>query len=149
MHESLRPDLHVNIPTEFEIIWIKARPDRLPRYFSANIFAAVYFPDSNQEIQMIDHIHDTLDILLARYPNAGICIIGDMNQMDTPYQVCAKIANYLKLCTFLPERQCNVRQDHDIGLFLFVLSTSVTAPIMGKASVILFLTLFAKLRNWP
>ena len=82
-----KEDLHakamtVDIPNDLEIIWIQCRPKRLPRAVSIMIFAAVYFPDKTMENQMIHHIQDTLDIVRAKHPDAGICILGDINHLD-------------------------------------------------------------------
>ena len=78
MHSSL---LQVIVPEDLEVIWLQARPERLPRSVSVLIFAAVYFPDPKKERELQEHIQDTLDILRAKHPDAGICILGDMNRL--------------------------------------------------------------------
>jgi hypothetical protein len=75
-------ELKVTVPEDLEVFWIQAQPERLPRSVSILIFAAVYFPDPKTERQLNDHIQDTLDILRAKHPDAGICILGDLNRFN-------------------------------------------------------------------
>ena len=78
--------LNVDTPADLEILWIKVHPRRLPRAVSTLIFAAVYFPDRTMEDIMINHIQDALDVVRINYPDAGICILGDLNHLDiTPF----------------------------------------------------------------
>ena len=55
-------------------------------------FAAVHFLDSTMEDRMIHHIRNTctLDIVPAKHPDAGICILGDVNhlQVDVRCPLC-------------------------------------------------------------
>ena len=81
--------IEVDIPDEIEIFWLHIRPNRLPRTVSSIIVGALYFPDENQDIMllMLNHIQDTLDLMRVQYPDAGICIMGDMNKLDVS-QLC-------------------------------------------------------------
>ena len=74
--------LDINIPDNLEILWFQIRPSSLPRSVSSIIVCTLYFPDKSQEQLMLNHIQDSLDSLRAKYPDAGICIMGDMNKLD-------------------------------------------------------------------
>ena len=82
IREEFNPcQLPVDVPENLEVIWVKARPERLPRSVSLLIFAVLYFPDQKQETNMLEHIQNTLDSLHADYPDAGVCIMGDLNHL--------------------------------------------------------------------
>ena len=62
---------------------MRLRPRRLPRELSQLIVAVVYYPPNSPDgDKLIDHIQDTVDDLLTRYPEAGIAIVGDFNQLN-------------------------------------------------------------------
>ena len=46
--------------TDFESLWIKIRPHRLPRGFSSVVIGAIYHPPSADKNLMIDHLTETI-----------------------------------------------------------------------------------------
>ena len=64
-------------------LWIHARPPRLPRKIAGIILCAVYFPPKHPNAdKYIDHMLSTIDNLSTRYPDAGVAIVGDFNDLD-------------------------------------------------------------------
>ena len=82
-HDQNPQQLHVEIPEDLEIVWIKLQPPRLPRSVSHIIVAAVYYPPhSVVSDHLLDLINETIDRLLSVHPHAGFAIAGDFNQLD-------------------------------------------------------------------
>lgn len=75
-------DAHV--PDELEVLWAWARPPRLPRTISGLILCVVYYPPSSLYGELlIEYISASLDLFQAKYPGAGIVLLGDFNRLDT------------------------------------------------------------------
>ena len=65
----------------FETMWIYLRPPhKLYRGFSCLIACVVYKPPSSDNNAFIEHLCTTLDLVLNKYPNAGIFLLGDFNR---------------------------------------------------------------------
>ena len=82
--ESLHPQaMDINIPEHLEIVWVRMRPNFLPRMISGLYCAAIYSPpgDSYGDA-LIDHLQQTVDQITTEHPDAGIVIAGDMNRLD-------------------------------------------------------------------
>ena len=61
---------------ENEVIWVKLKPKRLPRYFSCIILANV------DNLAMRDYIVNCIDIMIRKHPDCGgVIIAGDFNQL--------------------------------------------------------------------
>ena len=63
-----------------ETMWLYLRPCKLPRGISSLIVCVVYHPPSNEDNTIIDHLSSNLDSALAKYPHAGILLVGDFNR---------------------------------------------------------------------
>ena len=68
--------------TNHESLWLRLRPFRLPRDFSCIIVGVIYHPPSADNHELYDCLINSLDKILARYPLAGVVIMGDFNQFD-------------------------------------------------------------------
>ena len=66
----------------FETQWFLLKPERLPRGINSIILATVYHPPHNNNNALRNHLFNSLDSALARFPNAGIIILGDFNQFN-------------------------------------------------------------------
>ena len=65
-------------------MWVRVRPQRLPREITGLILCVVYHPPSSPyDTLLIEHLSNSLDILQSKYPDAGIGLLGDFNQLDT------------------------------------------------------------------
>ena len=67
-----------------EVLWLLLKPPRTSRPFSVIVVVGVYFPpgqSAESERELIEYITRGLDSVLRDYPSAGVCIMGDFNQM--------------------------------------------------------------------
>ena len=71
---------------DFDSIWLKVRPHRLPRGTSSLLVAAVYHPPSSvaeQNSMLIAHLQKNIENYLASYPEGMVIITGDFNPTST------------------------------------------------------------------
>ena len=69
--------------TTMSSLWVLVR---IPDIKDQLLFGVIYHPpglSKHQQIETIDHIHDTIQLLSSRYKNAGIVLYGDFNNLDT------------------------------------------------------------------
>ena len=66
----------------FEVLWVKIRPNRLPRGFSSIIVGIVYHPPSSNDLSMLNYQLDCFSTIESRYPNSGILLLGDFNKLN-------------------------------------------------------------------
>ncbi|XP_020903893.1 uncharacterized protein LOC114574179 [Exaiptasia diaphana] len=66
----------------FEVLWIKLRPNQLPRGISSIIIGIVYHPQSANDQMMKTYLYDSLSNIEAQYPDSGIIVLGDFNQLN-------------------------------------------------------------------
>jgi hypothetical protein len=66
----------------FETQWFLLKPKRLPREINSIIIATVYHPPQNNDIELRKHPFQSLDSALAKFPNAGIVMLGDFNKFN-------------------------------------------------------------------
>ena len=76
--------LDVLIPHNLEICWGLMRPkdianSEIREYILASFYSP---PKSRKKSKLVDHIITTVQILLTRYPEAGLIIGGDRNDLD-------------------------------------------------------------------
>ena len=75
---------------DFESLWLKARPAKLPRQISSILVAVIYRTDNTKDQNLLEqHIVDTADSFLVKHPDAGVIITGDFNRMCTK-SICRK-----------------------------------------------------------
>lgn len=68
--------------SQFEVLWIKIRPNRLPRGFSNIIVGNVYHPPSSDNAAMLNYLMNCMSSIESRYKNSGILLLGDFNKLD-------------------------------------------------------------------
>ena len=73
----------VHIPTNLEIVWGLVKPRNMSAKFKKIIKCSFYSPPSKKRNAMMsDHITSTLHMLSAQYPDSGIIMGADRNNMD-------------------------------------------------------------------
>ena len=65
-----------------EVLWIKLRPTRLPRGVNNIVLGIVYHPPSSSDFAMLEYLTNCLSTIESRYPNSGIILLGDFNQLN-------------------------------------------------------------------
>ncbi|XP_072021915.1 uncharacterized protein [Amphiura filiformis] len=79
----------INVPDHLEVLWVKARPERLPREIPVLFYAIIYSPPDNpHESELIAHLLHGFDYIRTQYPQAGVTLFGDINRLDTT-QICS------------------------------------------------------------
>ena len=86
--------VNTNIPTTHlrnleednkEVLWLLLKPPRTPRPFSTILVVGVYSPPPGQSVEnereWNEYIARGVDSILRDFPSAGVCIMGDFNQM--------------------------------------------------------------------
>ena len=76
------------MPDHLEVVWVKVKPQRLPRDVSVLFYAITYCPEKKYESDLTDHLLDGFDYIRTKHSDAGVVIFGDMNQLDTS-QICS------------------------------------------------------------
>jgi hypothetical protein len=89
---------------DYEVLWCILRQKRLPRGFSNIITGVLYHPPGANNTAMKEHLKSSLEIIEIRYPNSGIVLAGDFNQLD--FKSTAKLFN-LKPAINFPTRGIN------------------------------------------
>ena len=67
--------------TDHEILWVHLRPARLPRRFSCLIVTVLYHPPG-VDINIREHLFNSLARAESIYPNCALIIAGDFNRLD-------------------------------------------------------------------
>ncbi|XP_030834514.1 uncharacterized protein LOC115921306 [Strongylocentrotus purpuratus] len=80
-----RSDLNVTIldnatSPELEVLWIRLESQKLHTMFVAAVYAP---PNSPFHQDLNDSLVETVDYIHTRFPESGIVILGDFNDMDT------------------------------------------------------------------
>ena len=69
---------------DYESLWLKLRPCKLPRGVSSIQTGIIHRPNNTKDANVLEHhIIDVCDGYLKRHPDAGIIILGDFNRMNT------------------------------------------------------------------
>lgn len=64
-----------------EVLWIKLKPERLPRKYSCIIIACIYHPPDADNVDMRYYLINSFDILKRRHPECGVVLTGDFNHL--------------------------------------------------------------------
>ena len=67
---------------QFEVLWVKARPHKLPRGLSCIIIGSIYHPPSANDRNMIDFLTEQLSLIESTYYNCGLILLGDFNNLN-------------------------------------------------------------------
>ena len=76
--------LDILIPHNLEIVYGLLRPKNEPKGGISEIICASFYcpPRSRKKSKLLDHILTTMHILLTKYPNAGVIIGADKNELN-------------------------------------------------------------------
>ena len=75
--------LNIPIPKSVEVVWGLLKPKVITGKISVIIVCCFYSPPrSRKNPTLLEHITMTLQSLLANYPQAGVVISGDRNNID-------------------------------------------------------------------
>ena len=75
--------IDVSIPRSVEVVYGLLRPKKATSELREIITVAFYSPPkSRMKSKLLDHIISTVQMLLTKYPRAGIVIGGDRNDMS-------------------------------------------------------------------
>ena len=77
---------------QFEVLWVKARPHKLPRGLSCIIIGSIYHPPSANDRNMIDFLTEQLSLIESTYYNCGLILLGDFNNLN-----CHRLNNHFSL----------------------------------------------------
>ena len=88
---------------DIETQWFLIKTDRLPREINSIVLGTVYHPPESDDRILRSHIFNSLDCLLATYPNSAIMLLGDFNQFK-PANLCSSF----KLKPTKPTRGNNI-----------------------------------------
>ncbi|CAB3987629.1 Hypothetical predicted protein [Paramuricea clavata] len=106
---------------DYESMWLKVRPRKLPRGFSSILVGIVYRPNNTKDANLLEQrIIEVTDNYLIRYPDAGAIIMGDFNRMNVK-SIERKL--HLKQVVNFP-----TRNDVTLDLILTNISEFYTAP---------------------
>ena len=64
----------------FEILWIRWRPSRLPRGITCIIVGLVYHSPNAVHGPILEYLYNCLSIIEARFPSCGTILLGDFNK---------------------------------------------------------------------
>ena len=72
-------ELHV---PDYEVLWVRISPTRLPRGFSSIVIGTVYHPPSANTKSMLEYLFKSLKEIESQYPNCRLLLAGDFNRLD-------------------------------------------------------------------
>ncbi len=64
---------------EFEVLWVKIRPNRLPRGFPCIVTGTLYHPPSSDDKLILDYLVKSITAIESLCPGCGILLAGDFN----------------------------------------------------------------------
>ena len=67
----------------FEALWIKLRPDHLPRGYSCIVLGTIYHPPRANNSAILEYLWKCLSTIESRFSNCGLLIVGDFNRLKT------------------------------------------------------------------
>ena len=90
---------------KFEVVWVHIRPNCLPRGIPCIVMGTLYHPPTANNQEISDHLLKCLSVIESRFPNCGIILLGDFNNLN----VCRFKRNFrLKQIVNFPTRGHNV-----------------------------------------
>ena len=70
---------------EHEVLWIRLKPNKLPRKYSCIIMACIYPPPGADKGSLREYLITSLDTVLWRSPDCGVILSGDLNQFNDSF----------------------------------------------------------------
>ena len=75
--------IQVIIPYQLEVVWGLVRPKKMSSKVKEIIVGSFYSPPkSKKNSKLLDHLISTTHFLLTKYPNAGVVLGGDKNNLN-------------------------------------------------------------------
>ena len=65
----------------FEALWIKLRPDRLPRSYSCIVLGTIYHPPRANNSAILEYLWKCLSTIESCFSNCGLLIVRDFNRL--------------------------------------------------------------------
>ena len=117
--------LNIFVPRTLEVVWGLVKPKNPSAKFKQIIACSFYSPPNKRKnSKMADHLVSTLHMLCAKYPDSGIILGADKNNMDiTPLLNCG-----LKLRQIVDK---NTRQDKIIDIVIMNTGGYYKSPIIA------------------
>ena len=81
----------------FEVLWVKIRPKRLPRGIPSIIVGTVYHPPSAIDSLILNYLYESLSKIEAIFPDCGLFLLGDLNKLN-----CSRLRNAFDLHQIVP-----------------------------------------------
>ena len=98
VHDSIRYDVLSDFTDEnFEVLWVKIRPKRLPRGIPSIIVGTVYHPPSAIDSLILNYLYESLSKIEAIFPDCGLFLLGDFNKLN-----CSRLKNAFDLRQIVP-----------------------------------------------
>ena len=72
----------LNCCEQHELLWLRIRPNRLPRGVPSIVVGILYYPPGGDDKLICDHLFQTLSSIESNYPNSGIILAGDFNRLN-------------------------------------------------------------------
>ena len=66
---------------DHEVLWLKLKPNRLPRGFCCIMIAVVYHPLGADHHSFINHLFESMLIVESLFPTCGFIVAGDFNRV--------------------------------------------------------------------
>ena len=124
-----------NLETEhLETIWIKIRPQKLPRKVTAMYICVVYYPPTANQYELKQHLWDGTDHCLNKDPAGGIMILGDFNQFKDKHITTRSIKQIVKQ----PTRGNNILDKCYTNLHMYYKEPEIR-PGIGKSDHLSFI----------
>ena len=131
-----------------EVMWVCVRPKVLPRPFNLIVLCCFYYSPNQRsadKINFIEKLHASADFVLSKYPNAGIFLMCDANDIRLD-STC--IAFNLKKVVKVPTTKGNTTLDLICtNLSKFYKPVSTLPPLGGSYHFSLFLSPLAKVKQ--
>ena len=67
---------------KFEVVRVHIRPNRLPRGIPCIVMGKLYHPPTANNQEISDHLLKCLSVIESRFPNCGIILLGDFNNLN-------------------------------------------------------------------
>ena len=77
-----------NIPNKhgFEVLWLWCRHKKLPKEVASLVICVVYYPPRGPyRKDLVNYLQNCTDNVRSLYPNAGIIMCGDFNDLDAKW----------------------------------------------------------------
>jgi hypothetical protein len=86
VRDSVRYNVLFDLMDEnFEVLWVKIRPDRLPRGIPSTVIGTVYHPPSANDSLIQNYLYESLSKIEGRFPDCGVVLLGEVNKLNVSH----------------------------------------------------------------